>query len=112
MLTVDDDNDYDHQKRARQVKEQAGYDGPDDEDRDVIRQQDEEEEREFEGRAEGRVNRRADDEDVPQILEEKLVKVDLHDMQERNPNLINFTFDQTGGQWCEIELEVFPSIIV
>jgi DNA-directed RNA polymerase I subunit RPA1 len=112
MLIVDDDNDYDHQKRARQVKEQAGYDGPDEEDRDVIRQQDEEEERQFEDRAQGRVNWGADDESVPQTLEEKLAKVDLHDMQERNPNLINFTFDQAGGQWCEIELEVFPSLNV
>jgi DNA-directed RNA polymerase I subunit RPA1 len=104
MLIIDDDNDYDHQKRARQAKEQSGYDGPDEEDRDIIRQQDEVEERELD--PELGVNWRTEGEQAPETIEEKLAKVDFRDMQERNPNLTKFTFDKKHGQWCEIELEV------
>jgi len=39
-------------------------------------------------------------------LDEKLVQIDLSDMQLLNPNLKNFTFDKKKGKWCEIELEV------
>jgi hypothetical protein len=32
-------------------------------------------------------------------------EVDLHDMQELNQNLRNFTFDTAKGGWCEMEFE-------
>jgi len=105
-LIADDDNDYDHQKRARQAKEQAGYDGPDEEDREVIREQNDREERELSTDLEPRVNWRAEDEEQEKSLEEKLGDVDIKDMRNRNPNLSKFTFDKKRGQWCEIELEV------
>lgn len=53
-----------------------------------------------------RVNWRAEDNQASESVEEKLAKVDFHDMKERNPNLTKFTFDKKRGQWCEIELEV------
>jgi DNA-directed RNA polymerase I subunit RPA1 len=107
---VDDDNDFDHQKRERQTKDQAGYDGPDEEDRAVIRQQDEEEARELDSQAELGMGRRAENENAAKTLEENLVIIDLNDMKQINPNLVRFDFDKTNGEWCEVELEVMSAI--
>jgi len=99
----DDDNDYDHQKRAQQTREQAGYDGPDEEDRALIRQQDEEEERDMDETAPLKVNRRADPEE--NAKHKRIDHVDLPMMKSFNPNIKSFQFDPKRGQWCEMEFE-------
>ena len=103
---ADDDNDYDHQKRVRQTKEQGEYDGPDEDDRAVIRQEDEAEAGDLESENELRVNRGAEDDKPKYNVEDKLDAIDFGDMKEINPNLVKFTFDTNKGEWCEIELEV------
>ena len=103
-LTIDDDNDADHQKRARQTKEQGEYDGPDEEDRAFIQEADKAED-ELDSESELRLKRRDEDEKPEGTLEEMLSAIDLNDMRQINLNLSKFTFDNKGG-WCEIELEV------
>ena len=103
-MTIDDDNDADHQKRARQTKEQGEYDGPDEEDRAFIQEADKAED-ELDSESELRLKRRDEDEKPEGTLEEMLSAIDLNDMRQINLNLSKFTFDNKGG-WCEIELEV------
>jgi len=107
MLTVDDDNDFDHQKRARQTREQAGYDGPDEEDRAIIRQQDEEEDQDLgDNPAPPTVNRtRKSDKETK---DGRTAHVDLPIMKTFNPNLTSFHFDTVNGEWCQMEFEVIP----
>jgi hypothetical protein len=107
---VDDDNDFDHQKRARQAKDQAGYDGPDDEDRAIIQQQDEEEARDLDPAAELGTGLREENENADKHLEENLDILDLNDMKQINPNLVRFNFDRVNGEWCEVELEVLSAM--
>jgi DNA-directed RNA polymerase I subunit RPA1 len=109
LLITDDDNDYDHQKRERQAKDQAGYDGPDEDDRAIIRQQDEEEARDIDLQPEPGVRWRAEDEEMAEDLEENLDAIDFNQMKHFNPNLLRFDFDKANGEWCEIELEVIIS---
>jgi len=99
----DDDNDFDHQKRARQAREQAGYEGPDEEDRALIRQQDEEEERDLDEPAPLKVNR--DTDPNGEIKKTQPGHPDLPIMKSFNNNLTSFSFDEKHGGWCEMEFE-------
>lgn len=103
---VDDDNDFDHQKRARQTNEQHGYDGPDEEDREIIRQEDEQENGELNSDIEPQADSRIEDEKPRQSPNQNFEQINLNDMKHINHNLVKFTFDATNGKWCEIELEV------
>ena len=106
---LDDDNDFDHQKRSRQMKEHGEYDAPDEEDRAIIRNEDEEEDNDSESGREAEPNAsRNGSNDAAD--EDDSGRLELGDMQQINPNLVNFAFDREHGQWCEIELEViYPS---
>jgi hypothetical protein len=72
----------------------------------VIRQQDEELQRDLEPGLELKVNWRASDERPAETLQDKLDRIDFNQMKQFNPNLVRFQFDRVNGEWCEIELEV------
>jgi hypothetical protein len=111
MLTLDDDNDFDHQKRVRQTVQHAEYDGPDEEDFAMIQKENELDAGDSESQPELRVHWREEDEQSPEALDEKLEGIDFNDMKLLNANLSSFTFDKAKGEWCKLEFVVYPLLI-
>ena len=91
------------------MKEQGEYDAPDEDDRAAIRKEDEEEGSDSDSHTERRPTSPAKNDLNHESDESDSARMELADMQQINPNLVNFTFDKEHGQWCEIELEVIAS---
>jgi hypothetical protein len=84
------------------MKEHGEYDAPDEDDRVLMRREDEEEnDSDFETGPSTSKTGANDNDD-----EDDSARLELADMQLINANLVRFTFDRENGKWCEIELEV------
>lgn len=101
--------------RARKHKQHASYDGPDEDEKELSKTADDDDVEEEGDPAASLENAEMNEDGEEEHLDEEAL-TKIREQQERvvghNQYVTQYRFDQKGGEWCEIELQVISFLFL